>query len=105
MSRENMFEAKEREEWVTSEIEEGLKQVAKGGEIACSQAMEFARGEIVEWFIEDKETLVLHRPEAPQRKLKKTPANPSSEKSRGSSVSVVRPSGKRGTGSEENDSS
>ncbi len=42
MSRENMFEAKEREEWVTSEIEEGLKQVAKGGEIACSQAMEFA---------------------------------------------------------------
>jgi hypothetical protein len=43
MSRENMFEAKEREEWVTSEIEEGLKQVAKGGEIACSQAMEFAR--------------------------------------------------------------
>ena len=70
---------------------------------AVAQAMEFARGEIVEWFIEDKETLVLHRPEAPQRKLKKTPANPSSEKSRGSSVSVVRPSGKRGTGSEEND--
>jgi len=70
---------------------------------AVAQAMEFARGEIVEWFIEDKETLVLHRPEAPQRKLKKTPANPSSEKSRGSSVSVGRPSGKRGTGSEEND--
>jgi len=43
MSRENMFEANEREEWVTSEIEEGLKQAAKGGELACAQAMEFAR--------------------------------------------------------------
>jgi len=43
MSRENMFEAKAREEWVTPEIEEGLKQVAKGGEITCAQATEFAR--------------------------------------------------------------
>ena len=43
MSRENMFEAGEREAWVTPEIEEGLKQAAKGGEIACAQAMEFAR--------------------------------------------------------------
>jgi hypothetical protein len=38
---------------------------------AVAQAMEFGRGETVEWFIEDKETLVLQRPEAPQRKLKK----------------------------------
>jgi hypothetical protein len=45
MSRENMFEANEREEWVTSEIEEGLNQVAKGEEIACAQAMEFARNQ------------------------------------------------------------
>ena len=45
MSRENMFDAKEREEWVTPEIEEGLKQVAKGGEITCSQATEFARNQ------------------------------------------------------------
>ncbi len=45
MSRENMFMAQEREEWVTSEIEEGLKQVAKGGELTCSQAMEFARSQ------------------------------------------------------------
>jgi len=44
---------------------------------AVAQAMEFARGETVEWFIEDKETLVLHRPEAPRRKVKKTPGNPS----------------------------
>jgi hypothetical protein len=26
---------------------------------AVAQAMEFSRGEVVEWFIEDKETLVL----------------------------------------------
>ena len=44
MTRENMFQAGEREAWVTSEIEEGLKQAAKGGELTCAQAMEFARG-------------------------------------------------------------
>ncbi|PIZ36567.1 MAG: hypothetical protein COY42_25330 [Armatimonadetes bacterium CG_4_10_14_0_8_um_filter_66_14] len=38
---------------------------------AVAQAMEFGRGETVEWFIEDKETLVLQRPEAPVRRLKK----------------------------------
>ena len=43
MSRENMFMAQEREDWVTPEIEEALKQAAKGGELACCQAMEFAR--------------------------------------------------------------
>jgi hypothetical protein len=43
MSRENMFTATEREDWVTPEIEEGLKQAAKGGQLACAQAMEFAR--------------------------------------------------------------
>ncbi len=43
MTRENMFMAQEREDWVTPEIEETLKQVAKGGELTCSQAMEFAR--------------------------------------------------------------
>jgi hypothetical protein len=52
---------------------------------AVAQAMEFDRGEIVEWFIEDKETLVLHRPGAPSRKLKKKPLTPSSTKSRTSS--------------------
>lgn len=45
MSRENMFTAKEREEWVTTKIEEGLKQAAKGGELTCYQAMEFARSQ------------------------------------------------------------
>ncbi len=43
MSRADMFAATEREEWVTPEIEEGLHQAAKGGELSCFQAMEFAR--------------------------------------------------------------
>ena len=43
MSRENMFMAQEREDWVTPEIEDSLKQVSKDGELTCSQAMEFAR--------------------------------------------------------------
>ena len=45
MSREDMFSATEREEWVTPEIEEGLKQAAKDGELSCYQAMEFARSQ------------------------------------------------------------
>lgn len=43
MTRENMFMAQEREDWVTQEIEESLKKVAKNGELACIHAMEFAR--------------------------------------------------------------
>lgn len=43
MTRENMFQATEREEWVTTAIEQDLKQVAKEGELSCAQAMEFAR--------------------------------------------------------------
>jgi hypothetical protein len=38
---------------------------------AVAQAMEFDRGEIVEWLIEDKENLILHRPNAPARQIKK----------------------------------
>jgi len=72
---------------------------------AVAQAMEFARSETVEWFIEDKETLVLHRPEAPQRKLKKTPHHPSSQKSRRSSNPAATPSGKSATGDGGNGSS
>jgi len=45
MTKENMFMVKEREEWVTPEIEESLKQAAKGEEITCYQAMEFARSQ------------------------------------------------------------
>ena len=39
---------------------------------AVAQAMEFTRGEIVEWIIEDKAQIVLRRKEAPPSALKKT---------------------------------
>jgi hypothetical protein len=38
---------------------------------AVAQAMEFERGEIVEWFIEDKGLLALKRQKAPPSVLKK----------------------------------
>lgn len=42
---------------------------------AMAQALDFQRGEIVEWIIEDRSTLVLKRPECPNSsmQLKKTP--------------------------------
>lgn len=39
---------------------------------AIAQAMEFSRGETVEWFIEDKSQLVLQRRDTPPSRLKKT---------------------------------
>jgi len=39
---------------------------------AVAQAMEFVRGEIVEWVIEDKGQLVLSRREVPASALRKT---------------------------------
>jgi bifunctional DNA-binding transcriptional regulator/antitoxin component of YhaV-PrlF toxin-antitoxin module len=47
---------------------------------AVAKAMEFERGETVEWFVDDKETLILHRPDAPKRRLKKKPLGASSGK-------------------------
>jgi len=44
---------------------------------AVAQAMEFMKGEKVEWVIEDKEHLILIRPEAPARHIKKK-LNPAS---------------------------
>ena len=41
---------------------------------ALAQAMEFARGETVEWTVEDKSLLALRRLHAPAAVLKKTPA-------------------------------
>jgi hypothetical protein len=41
---------------------------------AIAQAMEFSRGETVEWIIEDKALLALRRLEAPAPVLKKTPS-------------------------------
>ncbi len=38
---------------------------------AVAQAMEFQRGEIVEWIVEDKSQLVLNRTEPPASALKK----------------------------------
>ena len=38
---------------------------------AVAQAMEFTKGEIVEWIIEDKSQLVLKRLEPPESALKK----------------------------------
>jgi hypothetical protein len=66
---------------------------------AVAQAMEFSRGETLEWFIEDKETLLLHRPESPARKLKKKPQGNFSAKSKASSGTAGKPSGKSGVGS------
>ena len=39
---------------------------------AVAQAMEFQRGEIVEWIVEDKNRLLLHRRKVPAATLKKT---------------------------------
>ncbi len=39
---------------------------------AIAQAMEFSRGETVEWLVEDKALLALRRLEAPATVLKKT---------------------------------
>lgn len=39
---------------------------------AIAQAMEFERGETVEWIVEDKSQLVLRRRRAPASALKKT---------------------------------
>ena len=41
---------------------------------AIAQAMEFTKGETVEWVIEDKANLILHRPDTPPSPvtLKKT---------------------------------
>ena len=50
---------------------------------AVAQAMEFKRGETVEWIIEDKAQLVLNRLEPPESALKKK--RPGSTKSSGNS--------------------
>ena len=58
---------------------------------AIAQAMEFSRGETVEWLVEDKALLALRRLEAPGTVLKKTlPA--SSLSSSGSGKNATPPS-------------
>lgn len=55
---------------------------------ALAQAMEFSRGETVEWLVEDKALLALRRLQPPPLALKKTPlaSSPSSPNS-GTNVS------------------
>ena len=50
---------------------------------AVAQAMEFKRGEVVEWIVENKSQLVLNRTETPPSALKKK--RPASTKSSNSS--------------------
>jgi hypothetical protein len=39
--------------------------------VAIAQAMEFTKGETVEWVIQDKQNLLLRRPELPGARKKK----------------------------------
>ena len=50
---------------------------------ALAQAMDFSRGETVEWFVEDKSLLALRRVNPPAPMLKKTPpaSSPASSRS------------------------
>jgi hypothetical protein len=60
---------------------------------AMAQAMEFSRGETVEWLVEDKSLLALRRPEAPATVLKKTlPVSPRSSNDSGTNASPGSPS-------------
>lgn len=54
---------------------------------AVAQAMEFQRGETVEWIVEDKAQLVLRRLTPPPSARKRRPA---------ASSGISKPSGKRG---------
>jgi hypothetical protein len=55
---------------------------------ALAQAMEFSRGEIVEWFVEDKSLLALRRTSTPPARLKKTlPASSPSSNNSGANAS------------------
>jgi hypothetical protein len=58
---------------------------------AIAQAMEFSRGESVEWIVEDKALLALRRLQPPPSALKKTPAA-SSPASSSSGASASPPS-------------
>jgi hypothetical protein len=68
---------------------------------AIAQAMEFTRGEQVEWIIEDKSLLALRRPVPPPPVLKKT--LPFSSSSKGSGDNAL-PTRKRASTSEPNSS-
>ena len=54
---------------------------------ALAQAMEFARGELVEWIVEHKSLLALRRPAAPPPVLKRTLPSSTSSSPSGSDAS------------------
>ncbi len=58
---------------------------------AIAQAMEFSRGETVEWIVEDKSTLVLRRLHTPPSPLKKKPLAGSSTTSKNSGPAAPDP--------------
>jgi hypothetical protein len=58
---------------------------------AVAQAMEFARGETVEWILEDKSMLVLRRQNTPPSPLKKKPHPDSSTTSKNSGAPAPDP--------------
>lgn len=61
---------------------------------ALAQAMEFSRGETVEWFVEDKSLLALRRTAPPVPLLKKTlPASSPTSSNSGGSASPTSTSG------------
>jgi hypothetical protein len=61
---------------------------------ALAQAMEFARGETVEWIVESKAMLALRRTQPPPSALKKTPpASSSTSNSSGANASPASISG------------
>ena len=64
---------------------------------AIAQAMEFSRGETVEWIVEDKTLLALRRLNAPPPALKKTPRD-SSPSSSSSGTSASPPLNSAGSG-------
>ena len=59
---------------------------------AVAQAMDFERGETVEWFVEDRATLILKRPSAPPLPVGKAKKGGSSGRSQASSKVAGTPS-------------
>lgn len=66
--------------------------------VPIAQAMQFRKGEIAEWSIEDIANLVLHRTETPPSLLKKKPVTVSSPVSTSSGSPAGTPSTRRGRG-------
>ena len=66
---------------------------------AAAKMMDFQKGEVVEWSVEDRETLVLTRRDAPLGALEKKGSRPDcSASSVSCGTDAARPSGSGGTG-------